>query len=332
MLCAFASPIATRTLKAPHLSTCLQLASILLIVTAITGVQTGALAGFEAFKLLAHLNTTRAVLGIPMIVLGAYLHGVLGATVGLVASYVVSCILAHFAVMHECARNKIILDFANCLKELRVVGAFSIPAAAAGFFVGPINWFANALLVRQPNGYIDMGVFNAATQWANLVTMLPNIIVQPVLSLLSSSRGQGDHKGHEKLFQLNVIFAAAASSLLGATLLLASPIILKAYGNGYATLVPILVIVVFSSVIGTVGSVVDQYILSAGDVWWRFVLNGIWASAYVVTAMLFIPSHKGQGRAWAALAAYGIHLIGMIIYVSYRHNKVLPAQLVTTHL
>lgn len=53
----FAAPwLAEHTLGAPHLASLLRISTIFLFITSINGAQTGALAGFEAFKTVAKIN------------------------------------------------------------------------------------------------------------------------------------------------------------------------------------------------------------------------------------------------------------------------------------
>ena len=65
-LILFAPFLAVSILHAPHLVTELRIGSLLLFLNALNGVQTGTLAGFEAFKLIAKANLWQGLLTFPL--------------------------------------------------------------------------------------------------------------------------------------------------------------------------------------------------------------------------------------------------------------------------
>ncbi len=41
----------------------------------------------------------------------------------------------------------------------------SFPTMLSGVMVGPIIWIANIIIINTPDGYGQLGLFNAADQW-----------------------------------------------------------------------------------------------------------------------------------------------------------------------
>ena len=82
VLCVFAGSIAKNVLHAPHLVTELRAATGLLLFAAISGVQTGAIAGLGEFRAIALLAILRGVCLVCAMSLGIYLAGILGAVLG----------------------------------------------------------------------------------------------------------------------------------------------------------------------------------------------------------------------------------------------------------
>src|SRR5262249_61847422 len=83
---------------------------------------------------------------------------------------------------------------------LRVAGATCTTAAM---------WFANLVLVAQPDGYASLGVFNAAERWRQLLLFLPASFSPVILATLSNLHGTNDPRTYRRLFGLNLAVSVA---------------------------------------------------------------------------------------------------------------------------
>src|SRR5262249_41467694 len=156
--------------------------------------QAGVLYGFEAFRVTATLQAVVGFLDSPFMLGGYYLGGLNGVLWGMAASRFVYWLLMQRALRAEARRHNIPLIFSHWKQELSVLWRFSIPAALGGVMVVPVNWVCSALLVNQPKGYAEMGAFNAASQWYNLLMFLPTVLGGALLPILSDR--MGDRDGH----------------------------------------------------------------------------------------------------------------------------------------
>ncbi|HOY60838.1 MAG TPA: oligosaccharide flippase family protein, partial [Verrucomicrobiota bacterium] len=75
---ASASGLAS-AVAAPHIAPALQIAALSLFLNGISGAQTGALAGLEAFRTIAGLNFITGVISFPLLVAGALWRGIEGS-------------------------------------------------------------------------------------------------------------------------------------------------------------------------------------------------------------------------------------------------------------
>ena len=133
LVLAVLSPwLALRTLDAPHLAETLRIASLILLITAVNGAQTGVLAGFEAFKTIARVNFFVGICSFPLMVGGALLGGLNGAVWGIVACQAVNWGLNHWAIRCEARRADVPFSFSGCAGEMRVLWSFSLPMVLAG--------------------------------------------------------------------------------------------------------------------------------------------------------------------------------------------------------
>jgi len=115
--------------------------------------------------------------------------------------------------------------------------------------VGPVNWACAAMLVNEPRGYAEMGLFNAANQWFNALLFLPGILGQALLPMLSERIGLNDtaRSGRMMMFSIK-LNAVVAGSLVGVLAVL-SPFIMGLYGPTFRNAWPVLIVVLVTAVL-----------------------------------------------------------------------------------
>jgi O-antigen/teichoic acid export membrane protein len=305
---ALAPWLASRTLAAPQLGGLLRIGSLMLLLGAVTGAQTGALAGFEAFKRIAQINLASGLAAFPLMVGGAYVGGLEGALWGLVASYGVNWALNQWAVRKEAARAAVPISFVGSREEFGVLWAFSFPALLASVMVGPVNWFCSAILVNQPNGYAEMGIFSAANQWFGALLFLPGVLGQVVLPALAERVGASDAQNSARVIRLSIIINLVIVLPFVLALSLASVWVMGLYGQSFKTGWPTLVLVLVTAGLLAVQQPVGQMIAAAGRMWLGFTMNMGWALVFVLFTLTW-ASKGASGLALARLVAYGAHAL-----------------------
>ena len=213
LLILLAPYLAKHVLATPQLAAPLAIGSGLVFFGAMNGAQTGALAGFEAFKTIARVNAFSGVASFPLIVLGVWRGGLQGAVWGSVAALAINWALNNRALRRECASASISYEFASCHRELGILHRFSLPAFLASIVVGPAIWVCNALLVHQPEGYAELGIYTAADKWRLLILFVPTSVFAMVLPVLSNLYGEGDDAGFRKVFRANLQLNASLALL-----------------------------------------------------------------------------------------------------------------------
>jgi len=319
-LVVFAPWLAKNTLAAPHLSRYIQISAGLLFLSALNGSQTGALAGFEAFKTIAQVNLWSGITAFPLMVGGVYIAGLEGAVWGLVASTGINWLLNHIALRIEARKAKIPFSYQGCMQEWKVVWTFSLPSVLTGAMVGPVNWACSAMLVKQPNGYAEMGVYSAANQWQIAISFIPCMISVIVLPILSNLYGVDDRTKYNKVLGLNIIFNASVALIVALPIVGLSAFIMKSYGTEFQEGQRVLILLSAVSVITTTLSVIGQSIASMGKMWHGFILNGIWAVTLVGSAW-FMTKAGAMGLSLAFFIAYSVHLISVSSYTWFTLQK-----------
>ncbi len=175
------------TLAAPHLTGYVRISGLLLVLSGVNGAQLGVLSGFEAFKSIARVSALTGLLNFPLIVGGAFFFGLGGIIWGMVLAQGIGCLLNLYALRREANRYGILISFSSCMSEIPVVWRYSAPAVLGSALISVVNWIAATMLVRRPNGYGEMGSFNAANQWFNALMWLPYVVSGVTLPVLPSA-------------------------------------------------------------------------------------------------------------------------------------------------
>lgn len=307
--------IATETLAAPELSSLLQISAGLLFLSALNGAQNGALAGFEDFRSIALVNLLGGVSSFPLMVGGVYLAGLPGAVWGLVASMGVNCILSFYALHKKARSTGVHFQYRGSLQEFSVIHSFSLPSALAGMMVGPVYWACNALLVNQPGGYEQLGMFNAANQWFAVMLFLPVVLAQVALPVLSEQMGQGNKKQSWRVTILSIKVSTLVVIPLLIVLSLGSPWLMALYGPGFGDGWPILIVVLVTAGLVTILTPMGQLLVAGNRLWAGFMMNLGWAALFLLLTLYMVDS-GAFGLAIARLAAYMAHAIWTYLYVT----------------
>lgn len=319
-LLIFAPWLAEHTINAPHLTGVLRIGALILFINALNGAQTGALSGFEAFKTIAYVNLFVGLISFPILIGGAYFGGLTGAVWALAINLGFNWLLNHLALRKEARRYNVPLAFKDCSREWSVLWKFSLPAVLCGAMVGPVNWICGALLVNQPDGYGEMGIFSAANQWFNMILFLPGLLGSVVLPVLSERLGQKETKQSIK----TMVLAIKVNALLVLPLVLlasiASPYIMSLYGEGFRSGWPTLVVVLLTTGLFAVQTPVGQIIVASGKMWIGFAMNLGWALTFILGTLLLVDNGS-LGLATARAVGYILHATWVFAFAIWLIRK-----------
>lgn len=307
--------LAGHTLNAPHLTGPLRISSLILLMSAINGSQTGALSGFEAFKTIARVNLYTGLLSFPIVLVGAHFRGLNGAVWALVVNLGINGLLNHVA-LHKTMEDFSISPVRSSLaQELPLLWSFSLPAVLAGAMVGPVNWICKAILVNRPSGYGEMGILSAADQWQNMLLFLPGLLNGVILPVLSERLGQQDTKTSISTLVLAIKANAFLVIPVAVIACFISPQLMGLNGNEFRAGWPTLVCVLCATILMAVNGPIGQIIAAAGKMWIGFLLNLVWGLTMILGTIVFI--NKGSfGLALARAGSYVLHTVwgSLLIY------------------
>jgi O-antigen/teichoic acid export membrane protein len=310
-----------KTINAPHLVTEMRLGAATLILSVILGVQTGTLSGLEAFKAIARINFYQGLVSLPVALALVYFWGLKGAVLSLAAPLALGVWMSSRTIVRECYSFGIRLDYFRSWAERRILWNFSLPAFLASSMVTPVTWAANAFLVNQPNGYAEMGLFNAANQFRMLILFLPNIIGMVTLPLLSEIQGQNIPAYFAQAVNINLRTIWGVSLPLGFLLVAFSPILITLYGPKFQGGGTILALMVCVGIMFVAGSTIGQVLVGSGKMWTGFSMNLVWTVIFVPLVAYLVPSHGALGLAVSSFLAYSLFTICLLIYIGLKFGR-----------
>jgi O-antigen/teichoic acid export membrane protein len=299
---------------APQLAGYVRLSAPLLVLGGINGAQLGVLLGFEAFKTIARINCVTGLVNFPFVVGGALLFGLPGIICGMVLGQAFGCLLNLRALRSEARNHGVAISFSSCMSELPVLWQFSIPSVLTELLISAVGWVTATMLVRQVNGYSEMGALSAANQWFNAAFWLPMMIGGVALPILSERLGAKDSHNSAKLLWLSVKINAVVVVPIVAVGCLASPFIMASYGKGFRSEWPTLVAVLLTAGILSLEFPLGQYLSASGRMWLGFSSNAGWAAVFL-GANAALLRWGSFGLASARFLAYLAHAIFLFAYV-----------------
>ena len=308
-------------LESPTLAGPLTLGAGLVFFGAINGVQTGALAGFEAFSAIARVNLLSGVLSFPLIVLGVWSNGLGGAIAGMVAALGINWFLNHRALARECSLAGIPRGLAGCGQEWPILHQFSLPALLASVVVAPGLWLSSALLARQSHGYSQLGLYTAADKWRLLILFVPTSISTTTLPVLANLHGEGDGRGFRDVFRANLLMNAGMALLAALLVALFAAPILSIYGPAFRQGRAVLGVLAFAALPGALNTVLGQPLVAARFMWWRFAFDLLLVASMVGLAWLLVPRYGALGLASAYALAFSVTSLGLFLFLLVTRRK-----------
>lgn len=315
LLILLSAPIAAYFLSAPHLSHLLSVSAPLLTLGAWSGVQLGTLSGLEAFKRIAKINLVTGVLSFPLMVGGVLLGGLTGAVIGSLLVGLAGCLIGSWALRGELRVAGITVRYSGFRKDLWILWKFTLPSLLSGLMVAPVSWACSAMLANQPEGYTELGIFNAANQWRLLSLAVPAILMQVTLPIMAGSgaAANGKDRGIQVLQVLKINLAIG--SLLLAILSALSPLIMGWYGDDFRGRWDVFIAAQAVTFMQALQSPVVAYWTARGEMWENFGANVLWGTSVILLSWVFIG--KGAlGLMYGLLGGFAV--FGILILIKLR--------------
>jgi O-antigen/teichoic acid export membrane protein len=317
VLWVLSGAFAARVLAAPELKTLLQIGLLGLIPASVNGVQIAVLGGFEAFKAIARISGWTGLMTFGLVLGGVAVGGVAGVVWANVLAGVITCWLCQRPLRRCCAEAGISLRQTGLLRELGVLWRFSLPAWLSSLMTGPVLWLANLILVNQPQGYAELGVYNAVLRIKQIPEMILGMVLLPLLPVLSEAYGR--QSGSRCQTTLRYAFAVSVCVMVPISLIqIALPeLTLAIYGQSYRGQTAVVQWLMVHAIAVGLFQPFGSILASSNRMWFGWVYNLLWAALFLGGAGYLVPRY---GAAGLACALAGSHVASSVVCVAYMYR------------
>ena len=294
---ALSAPQLAVLLNRPSLVSALRLAGIVLLFQGIDSVQMSILSGFEAFAALARVVLLRILINVPASVIGAYFYGLDGVVGAMILSSMFTVALHRAALKSIFLRENVSIRYAMDVAMLRPLWEFSLPAFLTTLVMLASMWGVNALLVNQPAGYLQMGLFNAANQWRALGTFIPSVFNPATFSIQANLFATNRASYHRSVIGSLVVQGTVGAAVM-ILLSVLSPYLMRMYGAEFQDAAAVLVLLAFGWFLVVPTGVFWSAATSRDQAWTNFMFIAIGAACQFAFAKVLV----GGGARGIALA------------------------------
>ncbi|MDC8099700.1 oligosaccharide flippase family protein [Chryseobacterium rhizosphaerae] len=307
--------IATHFLNNQHLQVPLMIGGFTLIFISLNGTQMGALLGFQAYKKNSTANILQGLFLFLGLVIGGYFGGVTGALLGnLIGIFLVSAVLQKL-LGDESKNQQVTVSFKNWKKSVKKIYKFAIPASLSTIIVAPTIWFLNTLLVNQPNGYKELGLYSAVIIFSTAIQMFNGAISNVLLPMFLS---KSESKTPKKEF-FNYFGSWIISIIISIPFILFPEIASAILGKKFDIhqIVPILGMSIITTLIITNRAGVSRDLIIKNKMWLSVFSMGQWAVTNLII-FYFLRQYGAMGFAFSYMISYIINYIIFVPFFIYK--------------
>jgi O-antigen/teichoic acid export membrane protein len=304
-LAAGAERVADIIFAAPELASKLYIAGFLMFAVTLSGMQTGMLIGFQAYREMAAANLVGGTASALLVALGARLAGVEGALWGLTCAQGIQSIVNAVLLARAMRRDGIAMRLVLPRDELAVIWRFSLPGLLTMAVWTLPTWTASVILVRQPNGMNEMGLLAAANQWFAALMFVPGVLTQVLLPIYSERLNGNRRPEARRLAMRSTLAVLLGMALLVTPMVLLSPSIAGLYGAEFRNGAAVFAVLFLTAVVAAPYGALGNYLVAEERMWTRFHINLLWAVVLIAGTAALIE-HGALGVTLAMLTAYAI--------------------------
>ena len=305
------APWVAQYLEEPNLVFALRALAVVIIFRSITTTLIGVLAGFKLFKTNA-VNSVAS--GLFMLVLSipfTYLWGLEGSLLTLLLSQAFNAILNFISV------NKTIKKLSSERKSFKKeLIKFSFPVALQESSFTICNWAAIMLLTKYAS-MGEVGLYTASAQWNSIITMIPGLLINVVLSYLSSS--VKDKQAHTKTIKQMLLINFTTTLVPFILVYILADIIASFYGASFNQMGVVLRVLTFSTILEACASVYKSELLALGKTWLLFSIR--FMRDIILVSSVYVLLIRSNGENGAVMYSWAVVFVSLFflgsLYLSY---------------
>ena len=289
LIVAFAHPLAS-FLGEPSLKLAFQFLGCIVVLKALITTQNGILAGLKDFKHIAMTCVTSGGVMLCTSVPLTIYFGLKGSLASLAISQLCNVLFNSYVL-----RNHIKTNLRKTKKPyIKKLFKFSIPVAMQELTYALSNWIAPLLLVRYST-VGEMGLYSASAQWNAIITFIPGLLYNVVLSYLSSS--VRDTNSHNNTVKRMLLVNFIASFIPFIIVYAFADWISTFYGSSFQQMAVVLRILTFSTIFSVCSNVFSSEFIALGRTWTLFFVRSFRDIFFIVLVFTLLYNSNGNNGA-----------------------------------
>ena len=318
--------IAAHMLREADVAGSIAIGGVLLFFLTYGNIAQQALAGFEDFQSIARVHIWRGFLALLCPLPLAYFWGVHGALWGLVLSgaILIPVIFRYLRINSIKAGFVGRTSVSAALKELPVLWRYSLPGFLVLVVMTSMSWISNVILVRQPTGFPELGIFQGAHSWERLIVFIPGSMARVMLPILSETHGRrGDSEFRRAVsMQLEAVWlftVPMAIIMIGFSRPLAS-----VFGKRFMSMEQVLPFLAVTAVFFSLNEGIRVIYEGMARQWMNLIMYLAWGGALITACLMLVPRQGAVGLALSHLIASAVLLSLQSVYAN---KKLVPGVL-----
>lgn len=284
------APFLADYLGEPSLTMPFRLLGGIIVFRALSTTQQGILAGFGEFKVLARNNVLAGLVMMFLCVPFTYYWLLPGALSSLALSQFFSVVINSLTI----SRIRKSLPTSDGMPYVRKLLLFSLPVAMQEFTFTLSNWGSSLLLVKYAS-LGEMGIYSATTQWNAIITFIPGLLSNVVLSHLSGSLN--NKESHKRTIHRMLLVNLCCTLLPFFIVLLSSDWISSFYGSTFDGMAIVLQVNVFATIFTCCSNVLGAELIAKAKIWESFTFRCLRDLTILIGIYALLTFRNGQDGA-----------------------------------
>ncbi len=312
LLFVFAHPLSV-FLNAPSLVMPFRVLGFIVIMRALNTTQFGIMAGFGCFKNIAVVNAISGIFMISCCIPLTYYFSLQGSLTALALSQVLMVVL-NWVVIHRYQRK---LHNQVAEKYVWKITRFSIPVALQELTYTLSKWLG-ILIITKLSSMGELGIITACEMWGSVILTIPNFLSNVVLSHLGAC--SDDIQKQKRSVRMMMLVNLVCTLVPFLVVYVLSSWIVSFYGPSFTGMIPVLRIIIFTTIFSCCSNVLASEIITLNHTWTLFSIRAIRDVISIVLVYLLVSYHNGKDAAcdYAIVTLVCIAAFTLVLYLLYR--------------
>jgi O-antigen/teichoic acid export membrane protein len=300
------------------LSKALNLSLLIFLGSVFSYITQCILIGLEEFIRLANRSLIASTASIPIILILLYQFDLLGAILGISLYFILDFIVKFsWLKKSEIRFNFFKLKGSVVWNNFRELGSVSFIIMLSLIITMLSFWFSRIIILKATSTFSQIAIFDAAYQWLTIIMVITGSTSSVALTSFSKNFEFKDSDNQFRLLRINILINILLSVMIAMVFIAFSKTILSFYGEEYIKGYKVLVILSITSILFTISSVLNKYLLSRNKVIY-ILLTTLFSSFSLF--IIVINTKNILGLAWSFFAFYLTSVLTYVLIIIPKSN------------